>query len=305
MFKNISNKKKPLKFHSFIISCLGCTSIASIELEVAFTTTDWSVLGELYACLTRGDFITDPLNRDISAISGNHTDSKTNNDVKAFAIAYSNCFYFPRNLEKFFINLEAISIGNSKLKEIRSEDLKPFPKLRSLGLAFNELQVLEPNLFQFNSKLEVIYLDRNNISHIDANIFDNFVGKLSYLYLTINTCGFENAFQDTQKANQLIAKIQNGSCKNEEKLKEFEAQGTFTYRKLEQMTKKMEKQIKELTLNLEAKIEAERKAVEEKMAKELMEVKEDFAKINTKVKELSLQILELKTNLSNVTTEII
>lgn len=203
--------------------CIGFAAVEPIELKCKFSNEDSEVFGKHYQCWVRdqGDLVTNRKNRQITEITGSHLDSKTNADVNIFFIRDSTVKYFPQNLKIFFANLEGILIQKSKLKEIRREDLKIFPELRALELDSNEIIVLEPNLFQFNNKLEWISLYGNQISHVDSQTFDNLIGKLRWFWLHDNTCEFDYAYDNVTKANEIIANIQTGYCKNEEKLAEF------------------------------------------------------------------------------------
>jgi polyhydroxyalkanoate synthesis regulator phasin len=183
----------------------------------------FDAFGSEYQCAVDNQdyLIFERSNRTIDGISGSHEDSNSRQDVKLFEIDNSVVFYFPRNLETFFNNLIGITIIRSKLKEIRAEDLKPFPDLKILGLDGNDLEVLEPNLFEFTQKLEWISLENNDISHIDSHVFDNFVGKLGSLWLNRNICELFYARDDVTKVNEIIAEVQTGICKNDAKLTEF------------------------------------------------------------------------------------
>lgn len=233
----------------------------------------------------------DPSNRKIHEITGTHIGSRKNEDVKAVWIKTSNLLYFPSGLEEFFANVEGISIQRSKLLEIRAEDLKPFPKLKYLALNHNDLQVVEKDLFQFNSKLEFIHLANNKIAHVDQNVFNNFVDKLSYLYLSGNLCGFDDAKLDKPKANEIIQKVQTGSCKDEEKAREFANQITTLTRLVN--SAELDKKFIELRKIIREELTSE-------FEKKLEEQKEEF---NTKVQTLIVQISECKTNLNNITSQ--
>ena len=75
---------------------------------------------------------------------------------KALEITFKEYFYIPHGIDKSFQNLICLTIRHSKLKKIRSNNLKPFTHLEYLDLSCNELSVLEPNLFQHNSNLSTI-----------------------------------------------------------------------------------------------------------------------------------------------------
>jgi ElaB/YqjD/DUF883 family membrane-anchored ribosome-binding protein len=119
------------------------------------------------------------------------------------------------------------------------------------------------------------------------------------LHLSGNVCQFENADNNKPKANEIIAQIQTGSCKNEAKLREFFKQGATTttteattteattttaipsisatqFEKLKKMigelTKKMSNDKKEIM----DKLENVEEKLARKMAEELSEVKTKF-----------------------------
>jgi Leucine-rich repeat (LRR) protein len=191
--------------------------IDSVELNCQFKIGSWWVLGEVYTCYAdnQGDIITDRFNREITTINGSHQGSNTHANVKGVSIYKSNVYYFPTGLQKIFENLEGIFITYSKLKEVRQEDLKEYKNLRYLNLGENQIEFLEPNLFENNLKLQGIFLPNNKIAHIDANVFDDFVDKVRYLFLSGNICELENSYNNIRKANQIIAKVQTGFCKDE------------------------------------------------------------------------------------------
>lgn len=210
------------------------------------------------------------------------------------------------------------------MKEIRIEDLKPHTKLKYLELGRNELQVIEKDLFQFNPKLEAIYLANNRISHIDSNVFDNFVDQLSSLRLNGNICGFEDAFNNKAMANEIIRKVQSGFCNNGAAQSATTTTTTLTpfvidshfeedlKLKLEEITGKFLEQAKEVKNfkeemknefeSLRRNFEEEKRVFEEfqeKMTKDLKVAKEEF---RSEVRTLNKVILEMKIGASNATT---
>jgi hypothetical protein len=113
------------------------------------------------------------------------------------------------------------------LQEVRKEDLKEFTNLKALFLPSNDLKVLEADLFVHNPNLKAIYLHNNKIVHINEGVFDNFIGELRRLYLSGNPCTFGDAV-DIRKADDIIVRIQRGSCEDEAELLEFLAQAPIT-----------------------------------------------------------------------------
>lgn len=122
---------------------------------------------------------------------------------------------FPQGIEKFFVNLEALAIEDTDIKEVTQEDLKPFTKLKQLHLNSNKIKYIAPNLFEFQPNLELLALKNNLIEHIDPFVFNN-LNSLKYLYLADNNCDNDkinvNIINDREKVFNLIKKIQQKKC---------------------------------------------------------------------------------------------
>ncbi|CAG9810640.1 unnamed protein product [Chironomus riparius] len=188
---------------------------ASTSIECKYGTGDWSIVKNAYYCYVNNNpSITTRESATITSISGTHQSGKTNSDVVGFYVYSKTINYFPRCLETFFKNIKAIQIDNCNLKEVHQEDLKPFPNLVELYLRFNELEVLEEGLFDFNPDLEYIYIWNNKIVHIAPNVFDH-LSKLSYLYLLSNSCIDKEAKNSTSEVKNVIQAAKS-QCINSE-----------------------------------------------------------------------------------------
>jgi hypothetical protein len=88
--------------------------------------------------------------------------SNDRNKIEAFLAAGNKIFRFPLELDKNFVNLRAITLKNTKIKEIFHGDLMPFgDKLIFFGIYFSEIQTIRKDLFRFNANLKVILLHNN------------------------------------------------------------------------------------------------------------------------------------------------
>jgi len=95
-----------------------------------------------------------------------------NDAVRGLFIHSQTLNFFPAGIEKIFINLRAILIGQSKLKRITKANLKPFTELKGLWIYHNEIDTLEKDLFMFNTRLTYIYFISNKLQHIDNKILE-------------------------------------------------------------------------------------------------------------------------------------
>jgi len=186
-----------------------------MSIECSYSTTYWITLKNFYYCSVNIDpSITTQESANITSISGNHLNGKTNSDVSGIYANSKTINYFPRGLETFFMNIKAIEIINCKLKEIHQDDLKPFPKLVEIWLYINSLEVLEEGLFDYNPDLEYIHFRNNKIVHIEPKIFDH-LSKLSTLILSSNSCVSKNVENSTSEVKNLIQNVKS-QCINSE-----------------------------------------------------------------------------------------
>jgi Leucine-rich repeat (LRR) protein len=118
--------------------------------------------------------------------------------------------FFPRGLTNFFKNLENVYTAYGKLQEIKKYDLAQFGvKLKLFGAPYNEIRVIEGDLFVNNPNLEEIYLEGNKIFHIDSGAFDG-LQQLNTLYLQLNPCTTDPIVFE-RSAVQTISEVQK-SC---------------------------------------------------------------------------------------------
>lgn len=148
----------------------------------------------------------------ISSALGSHQTNKSNDDVLSFHMERKNVQNFPKGLEKIFKNLIRIGIKFCSLQEVTQDDLKPFPKLVTLALYDNKIEVLEAGTFAHNKNLQIVDLQNNSLVHIDADVF----GELSHLKLLLiasSLCVNMNAVNNFDEYNEVIKRI-NHNCTN-------------------------------------------------------------------------------------------
>jgi hypothetical protein len=151
---------------------------------------------------------------DIDGIEGDHSGFKTNSDVEA--VYFTNLpqmQFFPANIQTQFPNLKAIYIGSTGLKELTQADLKPFSKLEDFHAQWSQLTKIEKNLFEFNPQLKIIWLNDNQITHIEPLTFSN-LSKLETLWISGNKCkmNFEKVVNSVSDVKSLVRKVDTGGC---------------------------------------------------------------------------------------------
>lgn len=121
-----------------------------------------------------------------------------NNDkISAVRIFDQICHFFPRQLLKFFKNLEAVAIQDSKLKDLTRDDLKELKNLKSLSLYGNELKTLEIGIFDANLKLEFLSLYNNKLTSMGSEILTP-LKNLKKAFFHLNPCVNLDALSDDE-----------------------------------------------------------------------------------------------------------
>ncbi|XP_070504850.1 slit homolog 1 protein-like [Chironomus tepperi] len=92
-------------------------------------------------------------------------------NVDWFKAENQTIYYLPNGIPSSLPKISHLTIKNSHLKMITSMNMKDFTNLTYLDLSGNEIQIIEPALFEYNQKLEVIMLNNNRIYYIHHEAF--------------------------------------------------------------------------------------------------------------------------------------
>lgn len=159
------------------------TSAVALRIECDYASYE-SVVSE---CITRNLNVTSPDDKVIS-ISGVLMEILVYEKINSFKIESSpNLEYFPKGIEKFFPNIKTLTISQTGLKVLTSDDLKIFPKLKNLIISENKLEELNASLFEFNREIKNVDLSGNNLKHLGVN-FLKFAENLNSIDLSSNIC---------------------------------------------------------------------------------------------------------------------
>lgn len=277
----IFNPFEPFEFLSnnesriITLYLLFCDSTESVNIECLFKDSEWTSIGNVYTCELKNDVIMDTQESAvIDSVSGTHRERKINDYVMAFNSKQKGTIsFFPRGLDKVFINLVGFLFYTTDIKEIHQSDLKPFHYLEMLSMYENQIEVLEDGLFEFNPRLQFILFSHTRLTHIDPHVFDN-LPKLTNLRLEKNPCIDLMAEDSAEKVHSILEQSKR-LCRNRMKSKKVsEVENTS----MDVMMKKIE--------NVEA---------------ELKNVQTD---INAKISNLEKKLLAEITSLINVLTKI-
>lgn len=172
-----------------VTSFVGVSS--GFNLNCVFNNQSWSFHK---TCVVENIFIMDS-SQTVTSIN-EHT-QVDHDDVKGLLIESQTVKFFPRGVEKFFPNLEDISIYFSKLQSIKKADLKPFKNLQALRLFNNDLEELDGDLFEFNRQLRIIDFDHNKLKSIGSELLTE-LKKLEQAHFRHNVCIHKGAKSSSQ-----------------------------------------------------------------------------------------------------------
>lgn len=146
--------------HPFLLKFLFLLAISTIPTNCIVLKCRYGMNKNYgYQCTAQNFKITSKNDRSITSVVGRHFTGKTDDDVKVLHVEDNLMKYFPKDLDKFFKNLESIGIRNSELKKVTEEDLKPFgDKLEHLSLMLNRIENIPKNLLKVLPHLKTILI---------------------------------------------------------------------------------------------------------------------------------------------------
>lgn len=137
-------------------------------------------------CKTK-NLTTDGPEQFVNSLNGTEKDMK---DVHGFSVEGAQCQYFPRMIDSFLPNLRAIRFQDTKLKHLSKFDIEPFPELVTFVLIRNQLEFLDGDLFDYNTKIKSLTLNETNILIINGAILMHLkqLSVIEFELQRINNC---------------------------------------------------------------------------------------------------------------------
>jgi len=125
--------------------------------------------------------------RNVTEISGKHLPGMDNKDVKFLSIFHQNCHFIPRNLDRFFPNLEDLTIRKSNIQFLLTGDLDGLNKLKTFDVASNPIDHVGEDFFSGHSSITSISFHYCNIKKVDFGAFND-LKNLSNIDFEFNEC---------------------------------------------------------------------------------------------------------------------
>lgn len=192
---------------SILIILILITGVLSVTLRCDFRSMTWVALGTQYGC---GAVFTSYENETIlTNVTGDHTDGRSDDDVKLLLVSDRYLIRLPIDIEKFFANLIGIRWYGGAIQTINEEDLRPFPNMRGLDFGRNQIVTLDGNLLRNALNLQWIFVDANLIEHVGEDLLYglNYLGRVDFRF---NPCIDINA--NSQEAIEELNRILPINC---------------------------------------------------------------------------------------------
>jgi Leucine rich repeat len=249
-----------------------------ISLECEYNTANWLHLGNVYYCEAKVGQLN--AGHAVTGVSGNHASGKTNDDVKAIQIMNQALDFIPRDVNKYFKNIQGLSMWNAKLKVISKFDLQQFPELRSFYINGNPIEAVEGDLFSYTKKLRLVALENNKITSVGANLFSD-LKDLRALFFQYNSCLSEYVSDNPTAALELSKRI----------VQACPVSAVMVERTVSAIQTNLDTNIEPAIANLQSKFES---AIA-KTNEEILETKVDVQELQTKTRRQEVRLTELET----------
>lgn len=168
-FIKISTIRKIISHLFLVIAAINFSD--AIILDCTYRVGSFAYVDNAYVCDARV-LIFSSNDSVIFAVTQNHLYNRTNDNVNALQITNQRLVSVPKQITKFYQNVQALYLRNNSLTHISSAELQPFPFLTHLTLWDNKLQVLDGDLFKFTPNIQLIDFDNNQLIHIGLDILN-------------------------------------------------------------------------------------------------------------------------------------
>lgn len=120
--------------------------------------------------------------------NGSLIENSESDQIGALTLQNVKFSHIPKRISNFLANLKVAQFSNNGLLSVTKEDLKQFgSKLELIDFSFNNLTAIEADLFEFNPQLKAVIFRRNPIKLIHPGFFDSLVNLRQLLYAVLRS----------------------------------------------------------------------------------------------------------------------
>jgi Leucine-rich repeat (LRR) protein len=187
---------------ALILITSSCASAITIICETQ--NNPWTPFGVIKECLVRNVVSIEP-STEVSIV--NFSNDRHGDFESLYIWLSPSCQFLPKNIPKYFDNLQVLVLAHTGIQSITKEDLKPFEKLRGLYIDHGRLTAIDGDLFRYTKNLEELSLQNNMIKYVEADIFKR-LRQLTSFSFDLNPCLNSNA-KDRDAVEMLFIEIES------------------------------------------------------------------------------------------------
>lgn len=178
-----------MKLLIFLLTIFSLSHAVTFECEFPPTYSHFLEITLPYMCdVTSISFIKEFEDKELTHVTGDHEDGKSNLNVESLEInSYENLDFIPRKMGNIFRNLMRLDMSWNKIEVLNKDDIRGLRKLTSINLSSNRILRIEGGFFDHNLMLEKIELSDNKIKSVDEKLFDKLL-HLNFIDLSSNEC---------------------------------------------------------------------------------------------------------------------
>lgn len=147
----------------------------------------------------------------------NASDVTISGFIKGLIIVNATVHFIPNGIGSKFPNLEALVIERSDLLSVNKENFRQFgTSFETLSLAKNNLTSIDADLFEFIPNLSLVMLSGNPLRFIAPELFQNLKIIKTFGYFDLSEAGCINAFFNVNDGHDVATfKRNNEKCNDE------------------------------------------------------------------------------------------
>ena len=164
------------------------SSANAVTLDCRFFFIDWQEINDNYVCATQITDINAGNEGFVTDVTGDHLVGNNNDAVRTLSVSGQPLLtQIPKDIGKFFKNLQGLEVWGCQLATVSMEDLRPFPDLVVLNIEQNNLFNLPGNLFYHTPNLVWLRCLDNRIQNIGYGLLDD-LHRLQFASFSRNDC---------------------------------------------------------------------------------------------------------------------
>lgn len=162
------------------------SSSSAVILNCQYSDEWWPLAGVKYTCITTLSEVS--TNQRLTAISGNHLDSKNHSDVES--IEFIDCTgstFIPRSMLNFFPSLIGVRLVNCGILVLSGSELNEYENLSLFAVESTQLERIPGNFFSPTPKISVVGFNDNKLKYVGSKLLKDLT-NLSWISFYNNDC---------------------------------------------------------------------------------------------------------------------